>query len=224
MNHLGEQKGVRYEVFTEEDMDGLVAVVTEAFTEHEPMSLAMKIPYGVFRDFMSLLAVKAAKERLTVIARDLETGMVVGALVNEDLMSEPADAPDPLDPKFNPIFTLLGGLTAYYKENRRFQAGECLHVFMIGVTQGFKGRNLSQHLIAYSMRNARRKGYKMVCTEATGNISQHIFGRKFGFRELKKVAYRTFVYDGDQVFNEIKDHWGAVLMERDLEDPVPELP
>jgi len=219
MGGLGEFEGIRYEVFSMEDAVGFTAVVTEAFTGYEPMSLAMGIPFDVFYGFMGGLAVKAAEEGLSVIARDIASGKVVGALVNEDLMSPPAETPNPLDSRFNPIFTLLGELTEYYRDSHDFQLGECLHVFMIGVTHDYKGRSLSSHLISHSLKNARNKGFRAVCTEATGRISQHIFGKKFGFHELKKTEYKTFVYNGEQIFRNIKDHWGAYLMERGLAEP-----
>lgn len=68
---------------------------------------------------------------------------------------------------------------------------------------------------AFVLKNARQKGYRLACTEATGKISQHIF-RKNGFTDRFTTSYADFLYDERAPFASIRHHGAAILLSRSI--------
>lgn len=165
-------------------------------------------------DFVKLLAPKAQQEELTVLARDQETGQVIGAMIADDFASAPPEGMGLLGEAFEPILALLGELDEQYKKGRTLRLGEYLHLFMIAVDHRHKGRKVAQNLVRACLENGVRKGYHTAVTEATGVISQHIFRSSFGFRDRLEMPYKTFVYEGRPVFASIEGHSGTILMDK----------
>ena len=209
--------GIQYELFTEDEIDCLVRVVSHAFTGFEPMTSALGVPYDDFCHFMRKLANKAIREELSIIARNPEDGKVIGALVCEDLMGDPPEGMDDVTPMLAPVFTLLDGLSEPYRQSRNYAVGDCLHIFMMAVLRNSTGKDIAQEMVNQSMINAVEKGYTQACTEATGVVSQYIFNEKYGFDKLEETLYRDFVFEGEHVFRKIELHPSAALMERPLE-------
>jgi hypothetical protein len=216
MKPLREVQGVRYELFDISALDEMAHMVAEAFCRYEPMAVAQHIPAKEFEDFVKLLGPKTQQEELTVLARDQETGQVIGAMVTDDFASEPPAGFEHFGDTFEPIFALLSELDEHYKQGRRLRLGEYLHLFLIAVNHQHKGRNVAHNLIQNCLENGIRKGYHTAVTEATGVISQHIFRNKFGFVDRVKTPYKTFVYQGKQVFESIEVHPGTILMDKIL--------
>ena len=212
-----EVDGIVYELFTDAETDCLVHVVSHAFTEFEPMTSALGVPYEDFCLFMRKLAAKAVKEKLSIIARNPADGEVIGALVCEDLMGEPPEGMEDVTPMLAPVFTLLDGLTDPYRESRQYKHGQCLHIFMMAVLRNSTGKDIAQEMVRQSMINAKEMGYCRASTEATGVISQYIFKEKYGFDKLEETLYKDFLFDGEPVFRKIERHPSAALMDRPLE-------
>lgn len=220
MQILGENAGIRYEIFTMEDADALVEVDTEAFTTAEPMTIAQNISPAVFSQFMRLLVKKASDEALTILGRDLETGRVAGVMLNEDLATPPPENIEQAPEVFHPIFTFLGQMSEGYMKRYitwDLKEGQVAHFFMLATRIGFKGRGLGKNLLEYSLENARNRKYLRAVAEATGVISQHVFA-KCGFQTLEEAAYRDFVYLGERIFENITEHPGTKLVEYRISD------
>jgi ribosomal protein S18 acetylase RimI-like enzyme len=216
MKALCEVQGVRYELFDMGALDETALRVAEAFSRYEPMSVARGVPVTEFVEFVKLLGPKAQQEELTVLARDQETGQVIGALITDDFASAPPEGMERLGENFAPIFALLGELDERYKQGRSFHPGEYLHLFMIAVDHQHQGRKVAHNLIRSCLENGIRKGYRTAVAEATGVISQHLFRNKFGFVDRFEVPYKTFVYQGRRVFDPIKEPAGTILMDKAL--------
>jgi hypothetical protein len=82
------------------------------------------------------------------MARSAATDDIVGALLAEDPASAPPDGFEQLSPKFRPIFDILGQLVTEYSAARPRRAGESVHLFLLGVAEGFGGRGIAQRLVA----------------------------------------------------------------------------
>src|SRR5262249_34725496 len=144
MELLREVQGVQYELFDMYALDEVALMVAEAFNRYEPMAVVQDIPLKEFLDFVKLLVPKTQQEELTVLARDQETGQVIGAMITDDFASVPAKGMEHLGETFAPIFALLGELDKQYKEGRSLRLGEYLHLFMIAVNHQHKGRKVAQ--------------------------------------------------------------------------------
>jgi hypothetical protein len=193
MELLHEVQGVQYELFDMYALDEMALMVAEAFNRYEPMAVVQDIPLKEFVDFVKLLGPKAQQEELTVLARDQETGQIIGAMITDDFASAPPEGMDNFSETFEPIFALLSELDEQYKQRKSLRLGEYLHLFMIAVNHQHKGRKVAHNLIQSCLENGIRKGYHTAVTEATGMISQHIFRNKFGFVDRLEMPYKTFV-------------------------------
>ena len=215
MKLLYEVKGVRYELFDMHALDGMAVMIAEAFSRYEPMAVTQNFSLEELVEFIKLRGPKAAQEELTILARDQETGQVVGAMLTEDFALAPPEDIEHFSEKFGPILTLLDELDAQYKQGISLRVGEYLHLLMIAVTHQHTGKKVAQNLIQACLENGIRKGYKTAVTEATGVISQHIF-RKCGFVDRLEIPYKTFTYQGSRIFASIEGHTGTILMDKVL--------
>jgi ribosomal protein S18 acetylase RimI-like enzyme len=141
---------------------------------------------------------------------------MLGALLAEDSAAVPPDGLESLSAKFNPIFDILGQLDAEYRGDRASQPGESVHLFLLGVAEGFTGRGVAQQLVSECLVNGRRKGYRLAVTEATNPTSQHVF-RKAGFVERVRRSYKDHLFGGRAFFSSIADQGGPMLMDRRLD-------
>jgi hypothetical protein len=135
------------------------------------MAVAQNLSQQEFIEFINLLAPKAHKEKLTIIAKDKATEKIIGALIAEDFVSPPPSGLEKLSKKFAPIFALLDELNGQYKQKRDITLGEYLHVFIVAIDQRRNGERMAQTLIEVCLENGIRQGYKAAVPEATGLVS-----------------------------------------------------
>ncbi|MGR8929568.1 MAG: GNAT family N-acetyltransferase [Gammaproteobacteria bacterium] len=216
MTILRRSQGVQYEIFSILALNGMASVVAEAFTRYEPMTVIQNIQAEEFVAFVKCLGCKAQRERLTIIASDVDSRQVIGALIADDLASDSPEGIARISDKFDPILALLGELDAQYTAGANLRLGDYLHLFMIAVTQRYKRKKVAQNLIQLCLENGINKGYKVAVTEATGTISQHIFKNRFGFEDRYEISYKGFVYKGERIFEAIAGHAGVILMDKQL--------
>lgn len=194
------------------DSDAVVKLLAKVFSATEPPAVAVGLTAADFEKFVGLLCPRAAADGLTIVVRDLDSGDIAGVMLTDDFAVPPALAPGAFSNKFLPILAMLDSLDEQYRQGRTIMAGQCLHLFMLGVEERFAGRGIASQLVSTCLSNGRRKGYTHAITEATGVVSQHVF-RKLGFAERHRVWYRDYRYEGRAVFAGIRDHEAAILMD-----------
>lgn len=206
---------VKLSVCRPPDVDELIELLSEVFTERDPPAVAVGLTRNEFKTLVELYRDRAGDEGLTIVARSTDTGEMVGALLGEDSAAPFPYGVERLSPKFDPIFDILGQLDAEYRANRTIVPGEALHVFLLGVKQSFAGRKVAQDLVKVCLENGRGCGYRLAITEATNNVSRHIF-HKAGFEDRVSRSYRDHRFAGQSVFRSITEHPGPVLLDRGL--------
>ena len=206
---------VTYHLFTRADADEMSHLLGEVFVHRDPPAIAVGLTVAEFETFVRLYSPKADAEGLTVVARSASTGDMIGALLAEDAASAPPSGFEQLSSKFSPIFDILGQLDTEYSAARPRRPGESLHLFLLGVAQGFAGRGIAQGLVAECLAYGRRKGYRVAVTEATNTTSQHVF-RKLGFVERVQRSYGEHLFEGKSYFGSITDQGGPMLMDRNV--------
>jgi hypothetical protein len=112
------QQSIEYDVYDAEDADGMARLLGEVFSRKDPPAVAVGLTPSEFEAFVQLFCPKAAVEGLTVVARHAGTRELVGALLTEDSASALPDGMDQLNPKFEPIFDILGQLDTEYRGDR----------------------------------------------------------------------------------------------------------
>lgn len=120
---------VNYSLFTAADADEMSRLLGDVFALRDPPAAALGLTRAEFEAFVRLYRAKAHAEGLTIVARSVATGEMIGALLAEDSGSEPPDGLGRLSAKFDPIFDLLGQLDSEYSGGRARQRGDSVISF-----------------------------------------------------------------------------------------------
>lgn len=198
-------------LFHASDTDAVAKLLATAFSKSEPPAVAMGLTEAELEQFVRLLCPNAAEEQLTIIAQD-QRGQIVGVMLSDDFALPPDPEPHAFSAKFLPIFSMLEGLDQQYRRDRTIAPGRYLHLFMLAVDDRFAGQGIAQRMIDACLENGRRKGFRYAVTEATGVVSQHVFG-KLGFKERFRTSYQDYRFEGRAVFRSIRVHEGTLLMD-----------
>ncbi len=216
MQIIGTEAGIAYGLLGAPDASSMADLLGDVFSRFEPMAVAVGLPRAQQVGLVAALTPKALSERLSIVARDVSTGQLVGALLADDFGTPPPSDLEHVAPGFAPVGALLDSLDEQYRATTPVAPGTHAHIFMVGVAQAAASRGIARHLIESCITHATRLGYRMAVTEATGSASQHVF-RKLGFSELFSVTYRDFTFGGSRVFSGIQGVSSALLMVRSLE-------
>jgi ribosomal protein S18 acetylase RimI-like enzyme len=207
--------GIEYSVCRPEDTSEIGRVLAESFTQHDPPAVAVGLNPGEFEAFVELWSPAAGVDGLTIIARDVATRQLAGALLTDDAASPPPLGLDEVSEKFDPIFDLLAQIDAEYRDGRTIEPGQCLHLFLLGVAGQFTRRRIGQHLVGVCLANGADRGYTSAVTEATNPVSQHIFGQ-LGFQKRAERSYSEYRLDGSPIFTSISQYGGPMTMDRTI--------
>lgn len=208
-----EISGIAYQVCQPEDTHEVGRLLAESFTQHDPPAMAVGLTADEFEAFVKLWLPGAGSDGLTIIARDLATSQLAGALLTDDAAAPPPQGLDGLSEKFDPIFDLLGEIDTEYRKGRTIASGQYLHLFLLGVAEEFTRRSIGQDLVAECLGNGATRGYASAITEATNPVSQHIFG-KLGFTKRAERSYGKYRWGGSAVFASIAEDGGPMSMDR----------
>ncbi|MCL7421867.1 MAG: hypothetical protein M8364_13275 [Methylobacter sp.] len=211
---MNETESVQYELVDISEFDNMAMMAAEAFTRYEPISSALNISSEDFADFIRLLEPKLVREQLTVIARNQETQQIIGAMISDDFAIEPPKEILHLSDNFEPVWSVLDELDSQ-RLGRILPEGEYLHFFLLAVDHRQTGRKIAKNLVRTCMENGVGKGYKTGVVEASGVVSQHIF-RKLGFVDRFEILYKTFMFQGNRIFDSIEEQHGIILMDKAL--------
>jgi ribosomal protein S18 acetylase RimI-like enzyme len=213
-----EDAGIRYAVCDPADVPELIRLLAQTFTESDPPAIAVGLTPAEFEAFVTLVAAPESTQGLTIVARDLASGVLAGVQLNEDAATPAPDGMDALSDKFEPIFELFGQLDDQLAESPVTEPGAVLHLFLVGVGSRFRGRGIAQRLVRAALAHGSAMGYTTAITEATNRTSQHICGTA-GFTTRAQVSYADYRRDGVAVFASISEHGGPAAMVRELEPP-----
>lgn len=208
--------GIEYALCRPSDTGEVGRLLAESFTTHDPPAVAVGLTAPEFEAFIRLWLAGAGVDGLTIVARDVETGQLAGALLTDDAAAPPPQGLDGLSEKFEPIFDLLGQIDAEYRDGRTIVSGQCLHLFLLGVAQHFTRRSIGQNLVAECLANGAARGFTLAVTEATNPVSQHIFGQ-LGFTPRAERSYGEYRLGGLPVFASIAEHGGPMTMDRAID-------
>ena len=210
-------EGIEYAVCGPGDTLEMGRLLAESFTRHDPPAVAVGLTREEFEAFVTPWLPGAGADGLSIVARDVATGHLAGALLTDDAAVPPPQGLDDVSEKFAPIFDLLGQIDTEYRQGRDVDPGQSLHVFLLGVADQFTRRSIGQHLVTACLANGAAKGYMSAVTEATNPISQHIF-RTLGFEKRAQRSYGEYRLDGIPVFASIAEHGGPMTMDRTIHD------
>jgi GNAT superfamily N-acetyltransferase len=195
--------GIVYDVLDESELDSAILCLTATFTRGEPMTRELGITEREFYSFSELVCTKAVLEYLSVAARDVWTGRLVGCHISEDFAEGLIKKDDPIPSCFYPILALLEELDKKYTDKYPIVKNDLFHDFMVGVDKQYKGKNIGYHLVAVNNALGRAKGFRAAIAEVTGPASQHILIHKHHYQVLDAIPYNAFWYQQQPVFKGI---------------------
>lgn len=214
MNLPAEKNGIIYEILQENDIEQTIACVIETFSIGEPMAKSLGITPDEYHSFAEIVCKKAVKDGLSIVAKDKATSKVIGFSISEDLVSEPPERIEKINVKFHPILALLTILDEKYKKSHKVEKGQIFHLYMVGVSESCKNRNIATVLLNESLKLAKLKNFSGAIAEATGLVSQHIIRDKLGFEEKFEIEYKSFTHEGKNVFKNIMNSHRCILLEK----------
>jgi hypothetical protein len=184
---------------------GAIECIASTFLAGEPMTKALQIREQDFYDFVEIFVNKAITDGLSIVTKDKETDRVVGCLVCQDFNADLPDGIEKVAESFAPIFSLLGHLDERYKARYQVNKGELYHLFMGGVVKEYAGQGIIHQMTRQGEILARAYGFKAAIGEATGPISQHVYLKHLGYKEIDAICYDDFLYEGAYIFKNVTD-------------------
>lgn len=207
-----ENQGFTIHIAISADLAGLAGLLAEMFSKHEPPAVAAGFPAHKIEALATVFGAKSISENLSMVARSIDTGKIIGVALAHDFGMPPSDEIEPLIPTFAPLLAFLEQLEDQYLATRSIAAGEFVHVFMIAVDEAWSGKGIAQQLLQNCIRNSASQGYDTIFTEATSDVSRRVF-RNIGFAEQHFAGYENFEFQGTHPFASIKEHNGCALMD-----------
>ena len=174
MTQPQEHEGIRYELFNLQVCDAVAAVVAEAFAGYEPMMVSQNIPVNRMADYLRSLGQVLAQEELAVVALDIKTDRVVGALITRDFV----DMLDMLsDEGEDPINAILNTLDRQYTRMKTIRRGQYLHLNLLAVAQQHTGRAVAPKCrpVVSRKRETKRLSHRSNRSDGPG-VSVHLSG------------------------------------------------
>ncbi len=193
------------------DIENTANCISQVFSNFEPIAKALNISFNEFYRLAIPVCYKAAYEKISIIAKDWQTGEVVGFIISEDIMTTPHAPPQGIYHKFESIFYFLSELQQNYQRYHLVKPGEVLHIFMLGVQEKYTKRHIATNLVKENLNLAKYHNFKVAIAEATSMGSQQIF-QNLGFTEEFAIEYKSYKFKGQQIFSSIENPPKCLLM------------
>jgi ribosomal protein S18 acetylase RimI-like enzyme len=206
--------GIGYAVCSPSDVPELIGLLSRTFAANDPPAMVVGLTPEELAAYLETVTGTAADDGLTIVARDLESRGMAGALLTMDATVDQGPM-EGLSPKLEPIVDIFDQLYALVVPSAPPEPGEALNLLMLGVADQFARRGIAQELVRRCLTNGARRGYGRAVTTATNPVSQHIFG-KLGFKTLAVAPYVDYRRDGVAVFASIADQGGPMAMECEI--------
>lgn len=210
---LKENEIIEYKLLNFSDIEQTADCFTKIFIFEEPMTKNLGISQEQFHSLAQKYCQIAAEDGLSFIALEQATGKVIGFHICTDLMIDPARLGQ-VDPviieKSMPSMVLLEELERNFIQKMNFKAGDCLHMFYVGVNSQFKRQGVSTRLVEKVLANAIKKGYKYALADCTSLRSKKVL-EKLGFQEEDQIAYTNLQSPGPNPFENVEGYCSLMV-------------
>lgn len=210
-----EEDGIVYEILQSQDLSSAIECIATVFPDSEPLTQCLGITKEYYYPVAEIVCQKAVEDGLSHVAKDAQTGELVGCIISEDMYIENNYYQEKYKEfdKFLPIISLTESLKKQYFADKNIRKGEFLNESMIGVYPKYQNRNIARYLYAENIEYAKTQNFSRIITDPTGIVTQRYCSR-FGFKEIVSIDYQDYEYEGVKVFANITRHKKCVLMEK----------
>jgi ribosomal protein S18 acetylase RimI-like enzyme len=210
---LRQYKGITYEILQEKDLNNTIRLISEVFSQGEPMTKALNITPKEFQSLAEIYSKKAVEEGLSIIAKDNDK--VIGFIIAEDFDSTQPEEIKNIDKKVVPWMALIDEVEKDAKSNKN-EDERRFHLFLGGTDKQYENKHINTTMIEEIMKLAQIKNFTSVMVEPTGFATQHMFKDNFGFEQKFIIEYKNFLYQGKKVFENIEGPVGLLLLEKNI--------
>ena len=195
---------ISLEKLTNANIDEVFSGLCYSFAKHEVMGNILQLEPNDLVDLFEPIIKNSINT--SFIARDTTNNRIAGAIICNDFnllskLSEPHFAEKGL-----PIDRLLSSLENSFIKSEYHMPNTNNHTFYqfaTYVSDDYGNRGIATSLYNISEKYAQENGYKNVLTISTGKISQHIRINKLGFKCIDEINYKTFEFNGINIFSQI---------------------
>mmetsp|Transcript_15419 Transcript_15419/g.27811 ORF Transcript_15419/g.27811 Transcript_15419/m.27811 type:complete len:236 (+) Transcript_15419:189-896(+) len=196
-----------FELFTRKYHEDCHELLSDAFTRREPPEpLGCHITYesGAFQHLAEYYLRVAAKEGMSTVCVDQDTGKAVGIVVTEDLKvalegnTELSAFMETLQTKFGDVFARV--FHAFEVVEKPFlesinldTEGNVWHMWMLGVDKEYGKLGIGSSLIRENLKMARDRGFAFAVADCTSSFSSKAF-QKQGFKLHTRLKYKDYEF------------------------------
>ncbi|MGA2296607.1 MAG: GNAT family N-acetyltransferase [FCB group bacterium] len=198
---------INYSILTKDLIDETVELITDIFLNREPTTSVLKIEPKLYKTCMKFFLNMSAENGFCIIAKDINSGAVIGFQTARDFAPEGNLEMFPDLIKFfeahEPSMTLEDKLKEEYVKKHNFKPGECIHLMQLGVKEGYERKGIGTNLVTYALENFISKGYKTFMTDCSSSTSKHCLER-CGFHEENYLDFKSYKYKGKYWFKDLE--------------------
>jgi len=213
LHHISSNElNVQCEILSETHYKEAVNIITETFTNYEPMTKYLGITPQQFLPFAQLIVEKAIQDKLSIVS--IDDNKVTACTIVEDI-ADPLNIAIHLDPRFKIIFSLLANLAEDFFKERVLTKGQIAHLFITAVDKKYFGSGLSKKINFESIKLAKEKNFDFMCCEFT-----HDYNEKGTVKNIKNnkllirgCQYKDFIFDGKKPFENLEGAANAYIWE-----------
>ncbi len=199
----------------ETDAEAAAELYTRVFLEDEPTTVRHAPDPARFLPFARRYVQWLAGKDLSYVAKDAQTGRVLGFIFCFDFLDDPAEESPALQEfilQFRHAVAMIDELEARHISRDSVAPGSVLHIFQIGVDRQGRRQGIAEALVRRILARAKERGFARLVADCTNPASERLFAQ-CGFFRAGFSSYDTFCRDGSCFFAGLEG--GISLMIRD---------
>ena len=173
------------------DIEEATNILSESFSQGEPMSYILGLKEKDFYSFMKLYCENSINNDISFVCIDEVNLKVCGVLICEDNDSIEIKLPD-LNENLYKIFELIDEVSKDINNNKNN-----LHIFMCGVDETYRKQGIGKKLLNHLLNKDLK--YDLIFAEATGIYSQKIL------KDLNFIIKNEIFYSDTNDFQDIEN-------------------
>jgi len=197
---------ITYKILTPGYVGKTVDCIANSFA-HDPFSLASNLEPRDWAVMSGMFVERAAVKDLSIIAINEETNMVEGIMLNEDWKERKPEQYYQLGEKWRPVRAVFAKVHTMYKSEhpKYIEKNSILHpLYFSCVRPSSRRLGVMKKLWKKSLTLASDYHFETMVASSSSTSGSNVC-RSLGFREISSVPYKSFMYEGKNIFYTLPD-------------------
>ena len=152
--------GISYEILTLDRLDEAIECLCIAFGTGEPIFKVLGVTPAELRVFGEPMCILVIPQGLSMWAKDITSGALMGCLISEDYATERPNTMSKLPPNAEPYVAIGQRVEAIRAKTFERRKGSVAHQWMLGVWESHQGRNIGFNLAEASEKLFKSRGFE----------------------------------------------------------------